>query len=256
MKDSRPTVSVIMNCHNCGDFLRESLNSVFLQTYLNWEVVFWDNASSDCSAEIIRSYNSPKINYYRTEKLVPLYAARNLALKKCKGEYISFLDCDDVWFPDKLLLQIKEVEKGADIVYGGYDVINEKGAILKQFSHNLPSGRVTNKLFNKNFISIGCILIKHELLLTERFDDRYYLIGDMDLWIRLSLGNDFYVVPEALEYSRLHDSNTSKNLSHRWLFEKRMLYRKILKMRVINIIRYPWLIYFILKTELLGLLKN
>jgi hypothetical protein len=115
-------------------------------------------------------------------------------------------------------------------VYGGYDVINENGVLLKKFSHNLPSGRVTNKLFNKNYISIGCILIKHELLLTKKFDDRYDLMGDMDLWIRLSLVNNFYAIPKTLEYSRVHDSNTSKNLSHRWLFEKRMLYRKILLM--------------------------
>jgi glycosyltransferase involved in cell wall biosynthesis len=256
MMNSRPTVSIIMNCHNCQSFLKESLDSVILQTYQDWEVIFWDNASSDDSAEIIRSYNNLKINYYRTEELVPLYTARNLALEKCKGKYISFLDCDDVWLQDKLSLQIKEVEKGAKIVYGGYDVINEKGVLLKKFSHNLPSGRITNKLFNKNYISIGCILIKRELFLTEKFDDRYDLMGDMDLWIRLSLVNDFHVVPKTLEYSRIHDSNTSKNLSHKWLFEKRMLYRKILKISAMNILKYPWLIYFIVKTEVLGLREN
>ena len=251
-----PLVSIMMNCYNSDTYLKESIDCVIKQTHKDWEIIFWDNQSTDNSAKIVKSYNDKRIKYYYAPEHTSLYEGRNCALKYCDGEYLAFLDCDDVWLQDKLSLQIKEVEKGAKIVYGGYDVINEKGVLLKKFSHNLPSGRITNKLFNKNYISIGCILIKRELFLTEKFDDRYDLMGDMDLWIRLSLVNDFHVVPKTLEYSRIHDSNTSKNLSHKWLFEKRMLYRKILKISAMNILKYPWFIYFIFKTELLGLVRK
>ncbi len=98
-------VSVIINCLNGEKFLREAIDSVYAQTYNNWEIILWDNASTDKTAEIGQSYDS-KIKYYKSEKVIPLGDARNKALKQCKGEFIAILDCDDIWAPDKLEKQI------------------------------------------------------------------------------------------------------------------------------------------------------
>ena len=113
-----PTVSVIMNCFNGEKYLREAIDSVYAQTYKNWEIIFWDNASTDNSAEIAKSYDE-KLRYFRGEKTVPLYAARNLALKQAKGKYIAFLDCDDYWLPQKLERQVEifESDKKIGLVY-------------------------------------------------------------------------------------------------------------------------------------------
>jgi glycosyltransferase involved in cell wall biosynthesis len=97
-------------------YLREAIDSVYAQTYKDWEIIFWDNASSDNSGEIAKSYDS-RLKYFRGNKTNPLYAVRNCALKKASGKYIAFLDCDDIWLPKKLYLQMAAFEKKLSALY-------------------------------------------------------------------------------------------------------------------------------------------
>ena len=99
-------VTVIMNCWNGEKFLREAMDSVVAQTYLNWEIVFWDNASMDNSQEIALSYGN-KVRYFRSERKLSLGEARNQAFSKARGEFIAILDVDDVWLPEKLERQLE-----------------------------------------------------------------------------------------------------------------------------------------------------
>ena len=95
-----PAVSVIMNCLNAEPYLREAIDSVVAQTYPDWEIIFWDNASRDASGAIAKSYGE-RVRYFRGETTVPLGEARNLAIAEAKGRYLAILDCDDVWLPEK-----------------------------------------------------------------------------------------------------------------------------------------------------------
>ena len=124
-----PLVSIVMNCHNSAEYLREAIDSIYSQSYGHWQIIFWDNASTDDSAKIAKSYDA-KLCYYCGDNLVPLYEARNLAVAHCDGNYIAFLDCDDIWIGDKLERQISEVNKGAKIVYGGFDIIDANGKLV------------------------------------------------------------------------------------------------------------------------------
>ena len=121
-------VSIIMNCHNGEKFLSESLKSVLNQTYRNWEIIFFDNVSNDSSKEILKKFNDKRIKYFRTNELLDLYNARNLAIEKCNGDYISFLDTDDLWVPDKLDKQLNFIKQNKQfkIVYSNYYVLNDK----------------------------------------------------------------------------------------------------------------------------------
>ena len=96
-------VSIIMNCYNGEQFLAEAVQSVINQTYNNWELIFWDNASNDNSQNIIKNFNDKRIKYFFSKVNEPLGKARNNALKKTQGQFIAFLDCDDLWMPSKLL---------------------------------------------------------------------------------------------------------------------------------------------------------
>ena len=98
--DQSILVSVIMNCHNSDSYLREAIDSIYNQTYKNWEIIFLDNCSSDNSYKITQTYDK-KLKYFKTEKYESLYMARNIALEKCNGDLICFLDCDDIWFKNK-----------------------------------------------------------------------------------------------------------------------------------------------------------
>ena len=95
-----------MTCHNGEAFLQEALDSVIAQTYSNWELVFYDNNSTDKSKAIIDGYQDDRIKYFKSEKLLNLGTIRNLSLNNCKGEYICFLDTDDYWSKFKLEKQI------------------------------------------------------------------------------------------------------------------------------------------------------
>jgi len=106
--DRCPLVSVIMNCYNGEAYLNDAIKSVLNQTYKNFEIIFWDNQSKDNSKNIFRSFNDKRLKYFYSSKHTTLYEARNLAIKKSKGEYIAFLDTDDIWLKDKLHLQIKK----------------------------------------------------------------------------------------------------------------------------------------------------
>ncbi len=250
MNHNQPFVSIIVNCYNSDEYLSESLDSVFAQSFSNWEIVFWDNNSTDKSAEIAKSYGN-KLNYYKSNKTTTLYEARNYALAHCNGEYIAFIDCDDIWIENKLEKQIELAMSGYDIVYGGYNSIDRDGRITSEWSNEFISGDLTNVLFRKNLISIGCALVKKSLLDKIKFDPYYDLLGDFDLWVRLSLENQIGALPLIVELSRQHSSNISIKLNGKWLTERRYFYCKHISF--INFLKYPWLIYYILKTEILGL---
>ena len=83
-----PLVSIIMNCHNGDLYLKESLKSVLKQKYKNWELIFWDNCSTDNSKQIIKKLKDKRIKYFFSGKFNTLYKSRNLAIKKAKGKYI------------------------------------------------------------------------------------------------------------------------------------------------------------------------
>ena len=107
-----------MNCRNGEEYLREAIDSIYTQDYKNWEIIFWDNASTDNSASIAKCYDK-KLRYFKSDNDLTLGAARNLAMAEARGEYLTFLDCDDIWFPEKLKKQtlLLDTQSGADFIY-------------------------------------------------------------------------------------------------------------------------------------------
>ena len=90
LDNNQPLVSIIMNCFNGEKYLKFSLESVINQTYKNWELIFWDNKSKDNSAEIFKSFNDKRFKYFYADEHTSLYKARNLAIQKSQGDFISF----------------------------------------------------------------------------------------------------------------------------------------------------------------------
>ena len=106
-----PLVSVIMNCHNGQKFLKEAISSIINQTYKKFELIFFNNCSSDQSENIVKNFNDKRIKYFESEGYLNLYQARNEALKYSKGEYVTFLDTDDLWEDNKIEKQLEFFEK-------------------------------------------------------------------------------------------------------------------------------------------------
>lgn len=208
-----PIVSVIINCLNGEKYLKEAINSVYAQTYTDWEIIFWDNASTDKSAEISNSYDS-KIRYFRGEKTIPLYAARNLALKQAKGQYIAFLDTDDIWLPRKLELQIPlfENDKKVGLVYSNAEILEENGTTRWMHRNSRqPSGRIFRQLLKHYNINLQTVMVSRAALdsLKDWFDDSLNHAGDTDLFLRISHDWDVEYLPEVTARYREHGGNYS-----------------------------------------------
>tara|TARA_Y100000991_G_scaffold214904_1_gene203782 strand:- start:875 stop:1792 length:918 start_codon:yes stop_codon:yes gene_type:complete len=212
-------VSVIMNCHNSEKYLEDAINSVINQTYQNWELIFWDNCSSDKSSQIVNSFKDKRIKYYLAKQFSSLGAARNLAISKSKGEYIAFLDCDDLWFPKKIESQLpffKDKEVGIVISNTIFFGKNIKDKILYKENYPPPQGFVFRKLIEAYYISLETVMLskKHLSRLDHLFDVRFEVIEEFDLLVRLSYFSKLSYVNKILGKWRIHKESLSfkKNL--------------------------------------------
>ncbi len=209
--NSDPLISVIMNCYNGDKYLEKSINSLISQTYQNWELIFWDNNSQDKSKNIFKKFQDKRLKYYHNNETTTLYKARNLAIEKSEGELLTFLDVDDYWSPKKLKFQVDFFLKFPDInfVYGNYYILNEKLKMKKIAlkKKDLISGKIYNSLIEKYNVGLVSICLRKKIF--DKFDERFEIIGDFDLTLKLSKNNVFGVIHEPLSYYRFHEKNFS-----------------------------------------------
>lgn len=132
---NQPLVSIIMPAYNTEDFLGETIKSVLAQTYINWELIIVDDCSTDNTKKIIDKYmqKDPRIQYLKLEENSGPAVARNKAIEKAKGKYLAFLDSDDLWYENKLTIQIDFMERNS-ILFSctDYSKIDEKGNSLNR----------------------------------------------------------------------------------------------------------------------------
>jgi glycosyltransferase involved in cell wall biosynthesis len=223
MRQEMPEVSVIINCNNGEKYLREAIDSVYDQTFEDWEIVFWDNQSKDRSAEIAKSYDS-KLQYFKSVEFTTLGAARKNALSKCKGEWIAFLDCDDYWRSEKLAIQIDAINSGNYVLcYGGVEEILSNGRKLRDVLPEHETGYIFDKLLLQFDINMVTPLIRHKTLLKYNltFDEVIKASEEYNLFMRLAAKGKISVIDKILgTYRVLNNSLTDKEISS-WAHERR-----------------------------------
>ena len=207
-----PLVSIIINCYNGEKYLTETLESILNQTYKNWEIVFWDNQSTDNSSKIFNSYKDIRFKYFYAEKHTGLGTARNLAVETSKGDFIAFLDSDDFWDKKKLELQMnyfKNQEVG--VVYSNIWILKKDKKKKLYMKKKLPRANIYNELIKNYCVGILTAVIRKKfyLKLEKKFDERFTIIEDFDFFLRLSKLCFFESVQEPLAYYRLHGGNLS-----------------------------------------------
>ena len=213
MRYKKPKISIVVNCYNGEEFIKESIKSILKQTYKNWEVIFWDNKSQDRSKEIFKFFKDKRLKYYYSKQHTSLYKARNLALSKTTGELISFLDTDDLWTKDRLKKQVDHFkEKSVGLVYSNFWLLKDNSKKIKLFKSNFNKEIEPRKNILINYdIGILTVLIKKKYLLKlkTKFDEKTSHIGDMDLIWRLSKICTFKAINEPLAYYRVHNNSLS-----------------------------------------------
>ncbi|MEO5346357.1 MAG: glycosyltransferase [Magnetococcus sp. YQC-9] len=212
--EERPLVSVIINCYNGEAYLRAALESVIRQTYTHWEILFWDNQSTDSSRSIVDACQDSRINYFYAPTHTLLYDARNQAIVHAKGELLAFLDVDDWWEPKKLEKQVALfADEKVALVYANYWIVLEKKQSCRvAYPRQLPEGPVAlDELLRSYPVGMLTLMIRRSLVseMDGPFDPRYHIIGDFDLVIRLASRHPIACVQEPLASYRIHGSNES-----------------------------------------------
>jgi glycosyltransferase involved in cell wall biosynthesis len=210
---SAALVSVVMNCYNSAAYLAEAIDSVYAQTYPHWEIVFIDNASTDESPAIARGYDE-RLRYIRNPETVSLGASRNVALQHCRGELIAFLDCDDLWAPQKLALQVPLFERAAvGLVYSNCWLMREGRRIGLWFtdSGQFAVGDALRRLIANYFLVLSSTVVRRSTLaaLDEWFDPRLQVAEEADVFIRMAIDAELAMVDEPLATLRLHGRSES-----------------------------------------------
>ncbi|NVK73383.1 MAG: glycosyltransferase [Oceanospirillaceae bacterium] len=187
--DEKPLVSIIINCFNSEEFLHEAIDSVLQQSYSNFELIFWDNQSTDNSAQIARSYDDPRIKYYYSLKHTSLGEARNLALEKVEGEFISFLDADDSYNINRIeecLRAFVSVDVG--LVYTNGEVI--RGGIRVPFyQHVQKHGEMFHYWLKRYKVMIPSVMFRRKCLESlgdDWVDIRFSMVEEYDFFLRIS----------------------------------------------------------------------
>lgn len=223
MKDG--LVSIIMPSWNTATFIVESIQSVLNQTYQNWELIIVDDCSTDNTDEVVRSISDARIKYFKNDKNCGAALTRNRALREAQGEWIAFLDSDDLWMPSKLEHQIEFMRKGGYVLsYTEYEKIDEKGNAI---GIHVSGPAIVNRRKMYNYDYIG--------QLTMMYSAKYFgviQIKDIkknnDYAIRLQLyknpQTEAYLLKENLAKYRVrrksisHDKLRRKLKSHYDLF--------------------------------------
>lgn len=218
-----PQVSVIVNCFNGEKYLRRALDSIICQTYHDLEVIFWDNMSTDRSAQIFKSYDDPRFRYFLAPRHTLLYEARNYAIEKARGSFIAFLDVDDWWLPNKLETQVARFsDPDVGVVCSNYLVFNQsRNRTRPAYSGSRSSGYVIDELLRTYYVGLLTLMIRKSALqsLPYACNPDYHVIGDFDLVIRLLVNWKLSYVDEPLAVFRLHGENESITARSRHIHE-------------------------------------
>lgn len=207
LTDNSNSISIILPTYNRSKLLLKAIQSVLDQTLQEWELIIWDDGSTDETKDILSKLNDPRVSYFYSENRGAA-AARNSALKKARGEYIAFIDSDDQWLPVKLLMQVQALDKfpGIDLLFTDFENINLKRNLAeKVFVQNsksmqrLNTTRLDEALFlinsglneglaQSNFVALDSVMLRRNVFdHVGLFNENLRNSEDLELWWRMGL---------------------------------------------------------------------
>jgi len=213
-----PRVSVMIPTYNCARFLGFAIDSVLTQTYADYEIVVIDDGSTDDTQECIAKYGSKVRYFYQSNQ--GLSAARNLALDHATGEFIAYIDADDMWYPGKLETQVAFLDSHREcgLVHTEVSVIDEQGKVIhacfnRETNRPVPQGKCLNDLLRRCHIQVPTVMERRSWLdRAGRFDLRLLVAQDYLHWIMLAIaGAEVGYIDQALGMYRWRQSSLMSN---------------------------------------------
>ena len=221
MDNIRPQVSIIMPTYMRAELIGRAIKSVIRQTYHNWELIIIDNSSKDNTEEVVLNFNDKRIRFFKVHNHGIIAISRNKGIRLACGEWISFLDSDDWWDPDKLQICSEYMNHKVDVIYHDLKLVRDKfswnNRVIRGKQLNKPV--ISDLLLSGNVIPNSSMIVrKHHLLNVGMINESFDMVGseDYDTWLKLSTITDgFMYINKELGYCYDHDSSVSKkNMSH------------------------------------------
>jgi glycosyltransferase involved in cell wall biosynthesis len=211
-------VSIVIPTYNRAALLTEAVCTVQAQTCADWELIIVDDGSTDDTRARIAALADPRIQLIPAPHSGNLSRVRNLGAARATGFWIAFLDSDDLWVPEKLMLQLDALcGSGARWCYGPHGLIDAAGRPrpLRAGSFAPHAGRILGHLLREETSAfIGTLLIERALFgEVGGFDETLRMRGDLDLALRLAAAAEAAVVPETLALVREHAARTTHGLA-------------------------------------------
>lgn len=209
-----PLVSIVMPAYNCEKYISESVDSVLKQTYENYELIIIEDGSKDRTIDVINEIlkKDNRIKLLKNEENKGVSYSRNNGISHSKGEWIAFLDSDDMWFEDKLEKQMNYVTENnsVEFVFTGSSFVNENSQPYSWIME-IPKKVTYKELLKQNIISCSSVLIKKDYF-TKYKMEHDYMHEDYLLWLKiLKNGTNAYGINEPLLIYRVSSSSKSGN---------------------------------------------
>lgn len=222
-----PKVSIVIPAYNAARYVKEAVDSALAQTYSNTETVAIDDGSTDDTRKVLEPYIAQSKIKYIYQKNKGLAGARNTGIKDSSGEYIAFLDADDVFLPEKIEEQVKTLEanRSYDVCYCDISHFDDSGRFYHH-RYKYPSGEILEPLLRKQFINPLTVAARRELFdKYGYFDEGLRRSEDWDLWLRWAhAGVKFYYLDKILAKYRIRSvGNLSSIESEPEMKEKNLL---------------------------------
>ncbi|MBT7038657.1 MAG: glycosyltransferase, partial [Bacteroidetes bacterium] len=227
-KKDQPKVSVILPSYNHEKYLNEAIDSVLKQTFLDFDLILWDDASTDSSWSIIKGYSDTRIRAYKNKPEQRGFPSRRIISEFPTSDYIAIHHSDDIWEPEKLEKQVAYLDENPDVgaVFTRAKLIDEDGLLFEDKSHPYYSvfeepNRTRYEWLYHFFYKGNALCHPSVLIRKECYQEvglyRYGMaqLPDFDMWVRLAMKYEIHVMPEKLIRFRIHrdESNSSGNRS-------------------------------------------
>jgi glycosyltransferase involved in cell wall biosynthesis len=207
-----PLVSVIIPIFNGEKYIEQTIDSVLSQTYQNWELIIINDGSSDNTERLILKYPDKRIRYLRNDTNRGISPSLNRGIDEAKGEFIARLDADDIALPLRFEKQVEFLSKNRDYALCGsyFQTIDSAGNILKHVRFPNNDRDAQSYLLLHNCFCQSSIMMKAEIAKELKYDHRFRICEDYDLWYRISKLGKIINLPLFTTLYRIHDLNITR----------------------------------------------
>ncbi len=223
-----PPISIILPVYNGEKTIEATIESVLAQTYADFEVIIINDGSQDTTLEIVSCFTDRRLRVFSYPN-AGVTVSRNRGLAQVRGDYVAFIDADDLWTPDKLESQLALLQANpqAAVAYSWSNFINEAGQFLHPGCHTPITGNVYATLLAVNFLENGSnpLIRRQALLEVGEFDESLPVAEDWDMWLRLAARYEFVLVPRPQILYRVSSGSMSCNVSRAEIANLRVIDR-------------------------------